>query len=116
RGLPLRRVELAAEVLLGHDVRRVLRPRGGELDVALLEGDLVALADPGVAGLPLDRVEGVDGGIGEATRNAQTLTGHGVPDRGGLGGLVVLHQSAPISIMAALSGLSPPPRECFGGN
>src|SRR5262249_3327869 len=57
RALARGRVELAAEVLLADDVRRVLRPRLRELDVALLEGDLVAVADAGVAQLPFDRVE-----------------------------------------------------------
>ena len=51
------RAELPAEVLLGDDVRRVLRPALGELDVALLEGDAVAVADARVAQLPLDGVE-----------------------------------------------------------
>src|SRR3712207_2124445 len=39
RALARRRAELAAEVLLGHDVGRVLRPGRGELDALLLERD-----------------------------------------------------------------------------
>ena len=49
--------ELPTEVLLGDDVGRVLRPALGKLDVALLEGDTVAVADARVAPLPLDGVE-----------------------------------------------------------
>ena len=59
RALAVGRGELAAEVLLGDDVGRVLRPARRELDVALLERDVVAVADPGVAELPLDGVERV---------------------------------------------------------
>src|SRR3954454_17607254 len=60
RALARRRLELPAEVLLGDDVRRVLRPRLRELDVLLLERDLVAVADPRVADLPLDLLERMD--------------------------------------------------------
>ncbi len=55
RALAGRRRELSAEVLLGHDVGGVLRPRLRELDVLLAEG-----ADRGRPRLPLDGVEGVD--------------------------------------------------------
>ena len=55
--LALGRAELPAEVLLGDDVGRVLRPALGELDVLLLERDAVAVADARVAQLPLDGVE-----------------------------------------------------------
>ena len=53
-----RGAERAAEVLLGDDVRGVLRPRGRELDVGLEEGVAAVLEvrDAGVAPLPLDGV------------------------------------------------------------
>ncbi len=53
--LALRGAELSAEVLLGDDVGRVLRPALGELDVLLLEGDAVAVSDAGVAHAPTRR-------------------------------------------------------------
>ena len=58
-GLALIAAELAAEVFLGDDVGRVLRPRPGELDSALFEGRVRRIADHGVTELPLDLVEGV---------------------------------------------------------
>src|SRR5919199_976480 len=75
RALAGGRVELAAEVLLGDDVRRVLRPRARELDVRLLEGDLAAVADPRVAQLPPDRVERMDPRTREDAPDCQRLTG-----------------------------------------
>src|SRR4029079_16667214 len=75
RALAGRRFELTAEVLLGHDVRRFLRPRARELDIALLEGDLAAVADLRVAQLPLDRVERMDAGTRELAPDGQRLTG-----------------------------------------
>jgi len=48
----LGRVGPPAEVLLRDDVRRVLGPGLGELDPGLLEGDLAAMADAGIAQLP----------------------------------------------------------------
>ena len=74
RALARGRVELAAEVLLGDDVGRVLRPAARELDVALLEGDLVAVADARVADLPLDGVEGVRLRRREVAMDSQRLT------------------------------------------
>src|SRR5205085_1603034 len=76
RALALRRVEPAAEVLLRDDVRRVLRPRGRELDALLLEA-----ADLRVAQLPVDGRERVYTGFGEAPLDGQSLT-----LRGGVGG------------------------------
>jgi hypothetical protein len=75
--LPLRRVERAPEVLLGHDVRGVLRPRLGELDVALLEGvpALLEVGDDRVAGVPLHRVEGMDAVLGEVPLEPQARLG-----------------------------------------
>src|SRR3954453_2761309 len=67
RALARGRAQLPAEVLLGDDVRSVLRPRGRELNLGLLEGDLVAMTDARVAQLPLDGVEGMDPGRREAT-------------------------------------------------
>ena len=78
RALARRRVELAAEVLLGDDVRRVLRPRLRELDVLLLERDLVAVADARVARLPLDLVEGVDARLREQPLDTQRLSHAGL--------------------------------------
>ena len=50
--------EGAAEVLLGDDVRGVLRPRDRELDVGLEEGvgAVLVVLDAGVAPLPLHGV------------------------------------------------------------
>ncbi len=62
RGLALLGPELPAEVLLGDDVGRVLRPALGELDPALLEGRALGVADHGIADLPLDLVEGMGPG------------------------------------------------------
>ena len=75
RALARRRVQLPAEVLLGDDVGRVLRPGLGELDVLLLEGDAVAVTDPRVADLPLDLVERVHAGLREQAPHGQRLTG-----------------------------------------
>src|SRR5262249_48098443 len=93
--LARRRVELAAEVLLGYDVRGVLRPRLRELDVLLLERDLVAVADPRVARLPLDLLERVDAGLREQPLDTQGLTHAGLR----LGGCVWRrpHQKTPPS-------------------
>src|SRR6185503_1177494 len=71
RALALRRAELAAEVLLGDDVGRVLRPALRELDLALLERGVLRAADHGVADLPLDLVERVDAGPREAALHRQ---------------------------------------------
>ena len=70
--LALRRAEPAAEVLLGDDVGRVLRPALRELDPALLERGALGIADHRVAELPLDLVEGVDAGGGEAALDRQS--------------------------------------------
>src|SRR3972149_6197943 len=61
-GLALGRAERPAEVLLRDDVRGVLRPGRGELDVALLEGvaALLVVRDDRIATLPLDLVVRVD--------------------------------------------------------
>src|SRR2546425_570255 len=56
-GLALGAARAAAEVFLGHDVDRELRPRARNLDVFLLEDDLALLAnDRRGAALPLDQV------------------------------------------------------------
>src|SRR5207237_6099989 len=60
RALALLGAHLAAEVLLGDDVGRVLRPALRELDSALLESWILRIADQRVADLPLDLVEGMD--------------------------------------------------------
>ena len=75
RALARGRAQLPSEVLLGDDVRGVLRPRGRELDVGLLEGDLVAMTDARVAQLPLDGVEGMNPGRRETTTDRQRLRG-----------------------------------------
>src|SRR6266542_3884838 len=66
-GLALGRPELPAEVLLGHDVRGVLRPGRGKLHAALLEGiaALLVVGDDGVANLPVHLVERVRALLGE---------------------------------------------------
>ncbi len=62
RGLALGGSEGAAEVLLGDDVGGVHRPRDGELDIELLEGDRAVLpvGDASVATLPDHLVVGVN--------------------------------------------------------
>ena len=65
--------EAAAEVLLGDDVGRVLRPRLGELDAALLEGGVLRVADDGVADLPLDRVERMLAGLREPPLDGDSI-------------------------------------------
>jgi hypothetical protein len=62
RVLALVGADPSAEVLLGDDVRRVLRPGLRELDAALLEDRVVRVADDRVAELPLDLVERVAAG------------------------------------------------------
>ena len=66
---------LPAEVLLGDDVGRVLRPRLGELDVSLLERDLVAVADPRVPQLPLDGIERMLSDRREIAADRETVAG-----------------------------------------
>ena len=73
RALTLGRTHLPAEVLLGDDVGRVLRPRLRELDVGLLERDLAAVADARVAQLPLDRREGILPSLGEIPLDREAL-------------------------------------------
>src|SRR6266540_3457008 len=67
RGLALGRSERTAEVLLGHDVRGVLRPKHGELHAALFEGVAALLVGGNdcVADLPLHLVERVSPLLGE---------------------------------------------------
>src|SRR6266545_2251439 len=67
RGLALGRSERTAEVLLGHDVRGVLRPKHGELHAALFEGvaALLVVGNDCVADLPLHLVERVSPLLGE---------------------------------------------------
>ena len=87
RVLALGRTELAPEVLLGDDVGRVLGPAGGELDALLFEGHPLAVADAGVAHLPLDGVERMGLAIGEEAGDLQrpatgcVLRGGGVHGR-----------------------------------
>src|SRR6476620_7606576 len=77
--LALRRGEAAAEVLLGDDVRRRLRPELRELDSALLERGAVLAGDDRIARLPLDLVEGVAAGDREEAAHAEA--GRVVDDR-----------------------------------
>ena len=72
RRLTGRRAEMATEVLLGDDVRRVERPRRRELHVGLLEGHgaVPEVADPGIAPLPCHRVVGVRPRLGEVAADA----------------------------------------------
>src|SRR5262249_5010373 len=70
--LALGRTEVAAEVLLSHDVRGQLRPGAGHLDVALLEDDGALLVGDGRRPpLPLDQVVGVTPGRGEVAIESQ---------------------------------------------
>ena len=69
--LALRAGHAAAEVLLGDDVRRGLRPELGELDVLLLEGGPVLARDVRVADLPLDLVVGIAAGDREQALDGQ---------------------------------------------
>src|SRR2546423_2553244 len=72
RALALGAALLAAEVLLGDDVRRVLGPRLRELDFTLLECGARGIADDGVAELPFDLVEGVYAPGREAALDGQS--------------------------------------------
>src|SRR5206468_12624852 len=72
RSLALRARHAAAEILLGNDVRRRLRPEFRELDVLLLEGGTVLARDVRVADLPLDLVVGI-----AACDREQPLDGEG---------------------------------------
>jgi hypothetical protein len=75
RGLAFGRAHPAAEVLLGDDVGRVLGPALRELDVPLLEGGVVGVADDRVAKLPLDLVERMDARGCEPPLHRQSLRG-----------------------------------------
>ena len=103
-----RRAELAAEVLLGDDVGRVLGPGLGELDAALLEGGVLGVADHRVADLPLDLVEGMDAGGREATFDDQLP----LPVRASFAALLLI-KSSPSS---GFSGWTPHPRARRGRN
>jgi hypothetical protein len=84
RALALLGSELPAEVLLGDDVRRVLRPGQRELDAALLERGIRRVADHGIADLPLDGVERMHAGLGELALEPHPAAGLGlVGSRGG---------------------------------
>src|SRR5262249_21984761 len=57
------------EILRDDDVRGLLRPEAGDLDVALLEDDLALLvADDGRAHFPVHSVEGIDARQREVAR------------------------------------------------
>ena len=77
RRLPLGRAQLTPEVLLGDDVRGVLRPGDRELDAGLEEGVAAGLVvrDPGVTALPLHRVVGVLPRPGEVPSDADSRPG-----------------------------------------
>ena len=98
----------AAEVLLGDDVGRVLRPALRELDAALLERGVLRVADDRVAKLPLDLVEGVDAGGREAALDDQP----GLAGRASFAA-VLLIKSSP---SRQLSGVTPNPRARPGQN
>src|SRR5215218_5783441 len=74
--LPLGRADAAAEVLLGDDVGRVLRPGLWELDPALLEGRALRIADHRIAKLPLDLVERMHSGGRVPSRDDQAALLH----------------------------------------
>ena len=75
RALARRVADLPAEVLLGDDVGRILRPVRGELDVLLLERHAIAVADARVAQLPVDGVERMQAGRGEEARDFERAGG-----------------------------------------
>src|SRR5213075_2453768 len=81
RRLTLRRAERPPEVLLGDDVRRVLRPAHRELDVGLEEGvgAVAVVGDAGVAALPLDGLVRMRPRLGEvpADPDPHLLRRHG---------------------------------------
>ena len=104
RTLTSRRSGLAAEVLLGDDVRRVLRPRLRKLDVALLEGDLVAVADARIPQLPLDRLERMLPRRGEKSADRESLPR--VLSGGELGLRGVLHTDLLLSLFRSLRAAS----------
>ena len=99
RRLALGRVHAPAEVLLGDDVGRVLRPGLRELDAALLERRVLGIADDGVADLPLDCVEGMHARLREAPGNADPVTGCG--DGGGGGATAVGHDFSSVERLFA---------------
>ena len=112
RALARRRVELAAEVLLGDDVRRVLRPGLGELDVLLLERDPIPVADARVARLPLDGVERMDARRREVPLDRQRPAGLDIVGEGCLRG--VLHEGLS-SPLAAICRVFAAPSNGFCG-
>src|SRR5204863_4746455 len=70
--LTLGRSDLPAEIFRDDDVRRLLRPEFGNLDVALLEHQLTALvADERRAELPFHLVERIDTRFGEKSGERQ---------------------------------------------
>ena len=73
--LALCRAQLSSEVLLRHDVGRVLGPALRELDVSLLEDGLGRIADHGISHIPLDLVERMDLRRGETTLYRQAVIG-----------------------------------------
>src|SRR5438105_3786313 len=102
RVLARRRSDLTAEVLLSHDVGRVLRPRLGELDIALLERNLVAVADARVAQLPLDGVKRMDSGRREMTPDRQSAAGLRLLASGVLLGLLHLRLLLSLPLLGSL--------------
>src|SRR3954452_3837473 len=88
------RLELPAEVLLGHDVRRVLRPRLRKLDAALLERHAIAVADARVAQLPFEGVERMNAGRRELALDGEGLAGADAGLYGDLGS--AFHRPAPL--------------------
>ena len=97
RALARRRVELATEVLLADDVGGVLRPGRGELDSGLLESDVVAVADPRVADLPVDGVPYLGARLREAALDGERVAGLDGVGFGGVGLRGGFHFSAFLS-------------------
>src|SRR6478672_1165850 len=92
RALALGAAELAAEVLLGDDVGRVLGPALRELDLTLLEGRALRVSDHRIADLPLDLVERMHAGRRKSPLYGEALQTVSGSAKGGLG-----HRTSPLA-------------------
>jgi hypothetical protein len=103
RALAVGGAQRAAEVLLHDDVGRGLRPRLGELDLALLEVHLaVGAADDGVAQLPLDLGERIHALAGEEALDGEARAG--VTDDAAGGALGALGSAGVLAVIVGHGG------------